>query len=375
MTTIPRGLAGVKADVTAISHIDGEAGELWYRGYPIEDLARHAAFAEVVGLVLDGEIPDDAGRRALEDALAHRTLPAAVRNVMREIPAATHPMTVLQAVVPLLDGPEEKQAPRLGERGTQRRILLSLCARLPTAVAAWARVRAGREPLPPDPSLPIHEDFLRMLHGERPRGREVEVLDVTQILQMEHGFNASTFTGRTVASTLSPASVTLSACIGALSGPLHGGADEAAYRMALAIGSPDRAAAHVDGVLARKEKIMGLGHREYRVVDPRAVVLKDLALELAELKGQGQVVRTLVAVDEHAERRFLEAGKRIRANVEFYKGAVFAALGLAPDFFTCLFVMARAYGWAAHALELWDDHRLYRPAAEYVGPARRRLAR
>jgi citrate synthase len=190
---------------------------------------------------------------------------------------------------------------------------------------------------------------------------------------MEHGFNASTFAGRTVASTLCPLSMSLSACVGALFGPLHGGADEAAYRMALAIGDPAKAPAWVDAQLAAKEKIMGLGHREYRVVDPRAVILKPMALELAKLKGQESVVATLIAVDEHAEKRFLEQGKRIRANVEFYKGAVFAALGIPPEFFTALFTMARAFGWGAHMLELWDDHKLYRPAAVYEGAPPRKL--
>jgi citrate synthase len=372
--TIPRGLAGVVADSSAISTVDGERGELRYRGYAIEDLVAHASFVDVLALVLDGELPDVSARERLSQDLAtSRGLPAAALRVLRELPRDTHPVTVLQVVLPLLDTTSDKDLPRLASRQVQRRLLLALCAKLPTLVAAWARVRRGEEPLPADPTLPLHEDFLRMLHGARPRRRQVEILDVTQVLQLEHGFNASTFAGRVVASTLCPMSMTLSACVAALYGPLHGGADEAAYRMALEIGSPARAAQWVDDKLARKEKIMGLGHREYRVVDPRAVVLRDLAQEVAELAGQGDVVRTLRAVDDHAEKRFAEQGKRIRANVEFYKGAVFAALGIPPDFFTTLFVMARAYGWGAHVLELWDDHALYRPQAHYTGPAPRRI--
>lgn len=372
-TTFSKGMAGVTVDATAISSIDGEAGELRYRGYAIDDLVRRASFLEVVGLVLDGELPDAAGAQALGRALEARALPPAALEVLERLPRDTHPMTVLQVVLPLLDDAAAKTRPRLGARAEQRALLLSLAAKLPTVVAAWARLRRGAAPLAPDAALPFHADFLRMLRGTAPEPREVPILDATQVLQMEHGFNASTFTARTVASTLAPLSEVLSAATGALHGTLHGGADEAAYRMALEVGDPARAAAWVDARLAKKDKIMGLGHREYRVVDPRALVLRPMALELARLRGpeHARVVETLGAIDDHAARRFAEQGKRIRANVEFYKGAVFAALGVEPDCFTALFVLARVFGWGAHALELWDDHALYRPRAEYVGPAPR----
>lgn len=371
-----KGMAGVVADATAISSIDGERGELRYRGYAIEELVERAGFLEVVGLVLDGELPDAAGVAGLEEALAARALPPAAAEVLARLPRDTHPMTVLQVALPLLDDAAAKARPRLGARVEQREVLLGLAAKLPTVVAAWSRLRRGLAPLPPDPALSLHADFLRMVRGEAPDPREVSVLDATQVLQMEHGFNASTFTARTVASTLAPLSEVLSAAVGALHGPLHGGADEAAYRMALEVGAPEAAPAWVDAALASKRKIMGLGHREYRVVDPRALVLRPLALELARLRGPEhlRVVETLAAIDEHAARRFAEQGKRIRANVEFYKGAVFAALGLEPDLFTALFAMARVYGWGAHALELWDDHALYRPRAEYRGAPPRGLA-
>ena len=366
-----RGLRGIEVDRTAISTVDGERGELRYRGYRIEELVARARFLEVVGLVLDGELPGAAAERALEAALAARDLPGHVLALLRALPADTHPMTVLQAGLPLLDSAAEKRLPREGARAAQRAALLGLAARLPTLLAAWVRVRRGQAPLAPDPALPLHEDFLRMLRGARPDPLEVSTLDATQILQLEHGFNASTFTCRVAASTLAPLSMVLAAGVGALMGPLHGGADEAAYRMALEIGDPAAAPAWVDAALARKQKLMGLGHREYKVVDPRAVVLRPMALALARLRGQERVVETLVAVDEHAERRFAEKGKPVRANVEFYKGAVFAALGLEPDLFTTLFVLARVFGWGAHVLELWDENALVRPQASYVGPAPR----
>lgn len=369
-----RGLAGVEADTTRISFIAGERGELRYRGYAIADLVARAGFERVVGLVLDGDLPDAAGERALSDALARdRALPEAAADVLRRLPKTTHPMAALQVLLPLLDDAASKAEPRLGRRHRQREILLGVASKIPTLVAAFSRLRRGLPPLGPDPALPLHADFLRMLNGAYPAPLPVRTLNATQILQMEHGFNASTFVVRTAASTLCPLTMALSAGVGALAGPLHGGADEAAWRMALEIGGPDRAAAWVDARLAAKEKIPGLGHREYRVVDPRALVLRPMALALGEQAGLGTAVRTLVAVDDHAEKRFAEAGKPIRANVEFYKGAVFAALGIEPEFFTAMFVMARVFGWGAHALELWDDHRLYRPAAAYVGAGPREV--
>lgn len=375
VTTAGRGLAGIEADRTAISSIDGERGELRYRGYRIEELAARASFVEAVGLVLDGERPDAAGVAALEAALRARALPPAALALLERLPRDAHPMTALQVVLPLLDGPAEKAAPRLGARAAQRAALLGLAAKLPAALAAWLRLRAGQRPVDPDPALPLHADLLRMVRGAPADPREVAILDVTQLLQLEHGFNASTFAGRTVASTLAPLSTTLAACVGALSGPLHGGADEAAWRLALAVGDPASAPAHVDAALARGEKLPGLGHREYRVVDPRAVVLRPLALELGRRAGPGsalaRVVEALAAIDDHAAAVFAAKGKPIRANVEFYKGAVLAALGLPPDAFTAMFVLARAFGWGAHVLELWDDHALYRPQATYVGPAPR----
>ena len=379
-----RGLAGVAVDVTAISEIDGARGELRYRGYPIEALAL-LPFVDVVGLVIDGELPvsgaegvrvqkDAEETRTIRRALAEaRPLTVAQEKLLAILPRDTHPMTMLEVALPLGDDAAAKRAPVLSARPAQRAALLSLAAKVPTLVAAWLRIREGKSPIAPDPARSNHADFLRMLTGEVPSADEVALLDATQILQMEHGLNASTFAARVVASTLSPMSLALSAGVAALYGPLHGGADEAAYRMALAIGEPDRVPAWVDAALARKEKIMGLGHREYRVVDPRAVVLRGLAQKVADQKGLGPVLRTLGRVDDYAAEVFTRQGKAIRANVEFYKGAVFASLGLPPDAFTALFVMARIFGWGAHVLELWDDHKLYRPSAVYRGHARRSL--
>ncbi len=369
----PRGLSGVAVDVTRISEIDGVRGELRYRGYPIEALATRS-FLEVASLVIDGELPDRDGVVARTQSLSlERSMTSAQAALLSILPYDTHPMTMLEIALPLGDSATQKRAPVKNARQAQREGLLSLAAKVPTLVAAWLRTRAGVAPIAPDSSAAIHADFLHMLTGKPPSASEVALLDATQILQMEHGLNASTFAARVVASTLAPMSMALSAAVAALFGPLHGGADEAAYKMALSIGDPARAAEWVDAALARGEKIMGLGHREYRVVDPRAVVLRELAHGVAEAKGLLPVLRTLASVDDYAAAHFAKQGKAIRANVEFYKGAVFASLGLPPDAFTALFVMARIYGWGAHVLELWDDHALYRPSAIYRGEPQRSL--
>lgn len=373
MSDVTKGLAGVVAGETAISLIDGEKGELRYRGYAIEDLVQGVSFAEVAGLVIDGELPDAAALDELEEMLSERTLPESVKALLRTQSPGTHPMAIVQAALPLLASSSERDVPRARNRAAQRRILLQACSRLPSLVASWSRVREGGDIPEPDPRLSLHAGFLRMLRGKDPDPRDVAVLDLVQSLQVEHGFNASTFTTRVVASTLAPAHAVLSAGVGALAGPLHGGADEAAWRMALEVGEPSRAAAWVDAALARGERIMGLGHREYRVVDPRAIILRREAEALAGRLADPGPLRALAAVEDHAEAVFAARGLRMRANVEFWKGAVFAALGIPADFFTTLFVMARSFGWAAHALEVWDEPHLIRPQAAYIGREPRSL--
>ena len=360
MSEVTKGLEGVEVDTTAVSSIDGEAGELRYRGYRIEDLVERS-LADVAALVIDGELPDDVRRAQVVDWLADRELPAAAWTLLGSLASDTHPMGVLQAAVALLGDRDVRDA----------EAVFRIAAKIPTVVAGWVRVRSGENRVEPDPSLSLATDYLRMLLGAAPDDADARTLETVYVLQMEHGFNAGTFAGRVVASTLAPLPAVLSACVGALAGSIHGGADEAAYRMALEIAEPSKAAEWVDAALARKEKIMGLGHREYRVVDPRAVILKPMARALADRTGHSDVVETLIAVDEHASRRFAERGKRQHANVEFYKGAVLAALGFPVDTFTCVFASARVFGWGAHALEQWADNRIYRPQSTYVGPAPR----
>ena len=379
-----KGLEGVIADESAICRVDGQNGALYYRGHSIEDIARSRSFDETCYLLIYGNFPSaaelDTYRRLVS---ASYELPEFAKDVIRALPADKHPMEVILAVVGLLGAvrPSEIQTDRVVEGDEKRTVvsnlaaqqedLIRLCAQIPTIIAYYHRHRQGKEWRAPNPEFDLLTNFLSMFHGKDPEPRDVEIFGICEILQMEHGFNASTFTARVVASTLSPIHATIAAAVGALYGKLHGGADEAAFRMARDdIGTPSKAESYVDELLARGGKVMGVGHRVYKAVDPRATVLKDLAIELAGTKGgeKQQVLETLVEVERAMAARMEAKGKKIYANVEFYKGPVFNALDIPTDHFTAMFAIARAFGWGAHVLELWRDHRLYRPRAMYVGP-------
>lgn len=383
MPEYSKGLAGVIADETAICLVRGEAGQLYYRGVPIEELAERACFDSCAYLMLHGALPDAGQLAAFRAQLGKGyELPEHVLAMLASMPKDQHPMEVLMAVLPLLGTirPAEIRTERVvvdGEKITRvldedahRDELTRLLASIPTIIATFYRHREGKARVAPDPSLDLLTNFLSMLHGEAPSAQDVHVFSVAQILQMEHGFNASTFTSRCVGSTLAPLHASLAAAVGALYGKLHGGADEAAFRMARdEIGSAARAASYVDELLERGGKVMGLGHRVYRTVDPRAHILKRLATDLCAGKGgeKQEIFETLVAVEEAMNARMQEKGKAIYPNVEFFKGPVFHALDIPTDHYTAMFVIARSFGWGAHVLELFRDHRLYRPKAQYVG--------
>jgi citrate synthase len=250
--------------------------------------------------------------------------------------------------------------------------ILVVLAQIPTLVAAFYRARAGLDLVFVEPrdDLQPFANFLHLFHGHPPDEADVRVFEVCQMLQMEHGFNASTFTARVVASTLAAPHTSFSSAIGALCGILHGGADQAAFLVARDdVGSPEAAEEYVVKTLASGGRIMGVGHREYKTLDPRAAVLKGMAKKLADRKGGEKklLFDTLVAIENAAVREFEKRGQRVYANVEFYKGAVFHALDIPPDHFTAMFVIARAFGWAAHILELAKDHRIYRPTSLFSG--------
>jgi citrate synthase len=361
-----RDLAGIEVGETHISDVKGEEGLLSYRGYSIDGLASKP-FWQVVWLVLFGDWPDATQERALGDFMtSHSQLEPHELQLLAAMPLNLHPMLMLQGVVPLLQLTPRQALPGVSETAVQG---LLIAARIPSLVAAWRQLQLGNKPIPSDTSLGFHENFLTMFNGKAPTQNQVNVLDTTQILQMEHSYNAGTFAGRVCASTLAPIQSSISASIGTLFGVLHGGADQAALEMAKKIGSPALAADYVQNMLAHKQKIMGMGHREYKVVDPRAHILKPMAKTLCSEGEAKNLFETLEAVEAACQVEFAKNNKQIYANVEFYKGAVFHQLGMPSTYFTAVFAMARVYGYIAHYLEFSQDSCLIRPRARYVGKA------
>ncbi len=358
-------LAGIVVGETAISDVQGDLGRLSYRGIDINDLI-DAPYLHVVWLVLFGDWPDEQQRRHLVSFMCrHTRLTHNEIDLLQQVSRDLHPMLMLQGLVPLLDLPQEET---LGV-GMDAEHGLFLAAKMSALTAAHYRLSQSKAILPPTPGKLFHENFLTMFHGTAPSAEQVRMLNAAQILQMEHSFNAGTFAGRVCASTLAPIQSSISASIGTLFGKLHGGADQAALEMAMDIGNPEKAADYVKESLADGVKIMGMGHREYCTVDPRAKILKPMAMELCKEPESRRLLDTLVAVEDACQKEFGAKGKEIWANVEFYKGAVFHSLGLPTHYFTAMFAMARVYGYIAHFLEFSKDSKLIRPRAAYNGPA------
>ncbi len=366
MNDVNIGLEGIEVGETAISNVQGDSGELSYRGYPIAELTPKP-FVQVAWLLLFGDWPNAQQESQLAHFLAaHSRLTEADIRLLAAVPDGTHPMLMLQGLVPLLDNSarEDLDLPFPSEDALPG---LVIAAKLPTLVAAYFRKERGLEwPLSSFSSDPI-QGFLKCLHGEHPADHVVEALKVSQILQMEHSYNAGTFAGRVALSTQAPIASSVSASIGTLFGRLHGGADQAALETAIAAGSAAKAGDYVRAQLCAGERIMGIGHREYSTLDPRAAVLKPLARTVCVSEEDKRLLDTLEAIEAVCIEELEKPGKVLRANVEFYKGAVFHALGIPPRYFTSVFATARVYGYLAHALEFRPQARLIRPRARYVG--------
>jgi citrate synthase len=360
-TVYSADLAGIVVGETSISDVQGDVGSLSYRGIDINELV-DKPFNQVVWLVLFGSWPSAEEERELTAFMAvHSQLKEREIALIEQLPRDLHPMLVLQGVLPLISLPEIC-ATALGQNAEHG---LILAAKIPALIAAHYRLCLGESLIPSSSEMSFHQNFLHMFHGNSPDPDQVRMLDAAQILQMEHSFNAGTFAGRVCASTLAPIQSSISASIGTLFGKLHGGADQAALEMAVSIGTADKAAAFVTEALANKVKIMGMGHREYRTVDPRARILKPMAVALCQDEESKALLATLVAVEEACQRAFADDGKEIWANVEFYKGAVFHNLGIPSQYFTAMFSMARVYGYIAHFMEFSGESRLIRPRAVY----------
>ncbi|PSQ94180.1 MAG: citrate synthase [Bacteroidetes bacterium SW_8_64_56] len=361
-----KGLEGVIALESELSSIDGDKGELVYRGYNIHDLAEHATFEEVVYLLRHGELPtqDD-----LDDFTAHlrseRVLPAPVLDLLRNTPDDAHPMAVLRTAVSAL-GLYGDEADTMEEAANHRKADRIL-AQIPTIIAAFARLRKGKDPVDPLDRESMAHNFLYMLNGEEPGEAAEKTFDVCLVLHADHGLNASTFTSRVIGSTLSDMYSAVSGAIGALKGPLHGGANQEVMRMLMEVDERGAdPAEYVRERLADGERIMGFGHRVYNTMDPRAAILRDMVKELSEEAGEMKWYKYTTAIHETMEE---EVG--IDPNVDFFSGSTYYQLGLDPELFTTIFALSRTAGWTAHLLEQWADNRLIRPRAQYVGARNR----
>jgi citrate synthase len=365
MTDSVKGLAGITAADSALSFIDGENGQLLYRGYDIHALAGQGSFAEALYLLWYGDLPTNTALTVFEGLLAQeRQLPSQLEAVIRASPLNARPMSAVCTALSVLGGIDE-DAEYVDSQADMRKAG-RIVSTLPVAVAARQRIRVGLEPIEPDPNLSLAADFLRMLTGEMPDEVSVKAFDTSMLLYLEHGLNASTFACRVVASTLADLHACVTAGAAALSGPLHGGANEQAMRMLDEIGSVERVDEYVDSALSTKRKIMGFGHRVYQGEDPRATHLRRMAKELGEATGDSSTYELSRAVETAMLDR-----KGLHCNVDFYCAAVYRSLGIPDALFTPLFAIGRAGGWAAHVMEQHSDNRLIRPRARYTGESLR----
>ncbi|GAA3215214.1 bifunctional 2-methylcitrate synthase/citrate synthase [Streptomyces thermocoprophilus] len=370
-TTVPeihRGLAGVVADTTEISTVIQETNSLTYRGYPVQDLAARRSFEEVAYLLWYGELPDP---RQLTDFQAReralRPLDRTTSELLHRLPETCHPMDVLRTAVSFFGAEDPTEDD--GSLAANRAKSLNLLAKLPTVVAADQRRRRGLDPIPPNPDLGYAENFFHMTFGSVPDPDVVRCFEISLTLYAEHSFNASTFTARVVTSTLSDLYSAVTAAIGALKGPLHGGANEAVMHMLLEIGDPQRAETWLDEALASKRKIMGFGHRVYKHGDSRVPIMQDALDRLVARAADPEVTRqaTLHAALRHA----MVTRKGIHPNLDYPAGLAYHLMGFDIPVFTPIFVMSRITGWTAHITEQLTHNALIRPLASYAGPDQR----
>jgi citrate synthase len=355
-------LEGVVAGETAISTIEGG---LRYRGYAVEDLAQRASFEETAHLILHGELPTAAPLDAFQRRLGQNAaLDQGILDLAARLPTDTPMMDAMRTGASLLahwDAEVGDNSHAANLRKAER-----LLAQLPVFMAARQRLRSGQEPVPPNPELSLAANILWMLRGEAPSPQHARAMDVTLILYAEHEYNASTFTARVVCSTLSDLHSAVVAAIGALKGPLHGGANERVMEVLQEVGSSSNAERWVREALAQKRRIMGFGHRVYKTGDPRASFLKPLCGELARETGQDDLEQTAEVIE-----RIVQDEKKLPPNLDWPSARLYYYLGLPVDLYTPLFVVSRVVGWAAHAIEQLDNNRLIRPRANYVGPGLR----
>ncbi len=360
-----KGLEGVVFDESKISKAMPEHKSLMYRGYWVHELAEECCFEEVAYLLWNGELPNQAQLKEFsEKERSQRQISDALTSAIRLFPKSAHPMDTIRTGVSFL-GMEDEHAWD-NDKSSNERKALSLLAKIPTIIAYDYRIRSGNEPIAPKSDLSFSENFFHMCFGEVPDPEIVKAFDVSLILYAEHGFNASTFTARVVSSTLSEMYAAVTAAIGSLKGPLHGGANEQVMHMLKEIGSPENAKSWMIDALQNKKKIMGFGHRLYRIGDSRVPTMSKYRDRLAELTGNSTWVEM-----SHILEETMVAEKGIHPNLDFPAGPAYFMMGFEIDMFTPIFVMARVTGWSAHVMEQLENNRLVRPLSDYKGPGPR----
>jgi citrate synthase len=363
------GLEGVPVTKSKISYVDGQKGILEYRGLPIEVLAEKGSFVEVAYLLLFERLPR---REELEkfshDLITHRRIKYRINDLMKCLPEHGHPMDAVQAAVAALGMFYPDKA--VLDPQIQYLSAVRLIAKLPTIVAAYARMRYGDDSVLPRNDLDHASNFLYMLTNQVPDAFKAKLLDTCLILHAEHTVNASTFSGMVTASTLADPYTVVASAIGTLRGPLHGGAAEEAIMMLQEIGSAKNARAYMEKRLVAKQRIMGFGHRVYKVKDPRAIIMQQLVRQLFEKEGKSSLYEVALEVERVGDE--LLGHKGVHANVDFYSGILYNALGIETDLFTPIFAVARVVGWLAHWLEQIKDNRIFRPEQIYVGEHQKR---
>jgi citrate synthase len=361
---VPRGLEGVVATNSSICYIDGDHGILSYRGIDIHDLADNSTFEETCYLLWFGKLPKQSELRELRARLAEeRRMDAAVMDVLRLAPKKALPMDVLRTAVSALSFFDVDE--RNNDREANVRKAIRLTSQIAMIVAAFDRIRKGKPVTKPDPSLSHAGNFLLMLNGEPPSTTAERALDVALILHADHELNASTFAARVTAATLSDMHSAITSAIGALKGPLHGGANEAVFTILQDINKKGADPLdYIRGLLSQKKKIPGFGHRVYHTEDPRATHLRQMSRDLGESRGE-----TIWYDYSQRIEKFMKTEKRLNANVDFYSASTYHTMGIDLDLFTPVFAVSRISGWTAHVIEQLEDNRLIRPRAEYVGPA------
>jgi citrate synthase len=362
-TELHKGLEGIVAATSSICFIDGEAGVLAYRGIDIHELADYSTFEETCHLLWLGKLPSRAELDSLKQRLAaERRMDPAIFDLLRQFPKTATPMEVLRTAVSALSS-YDPDAEKVDHAGNFAKAI-RLTSQIAMIVAGYDRIRKGKAPVPPDPSLSHAGNFLLMLNGEKPSATAEKALDVALILHADHELNASTFAARVIAATLSDMHSAVTGAIGALKGPLHGGANEAVMRILFDIDKKGvDAVTHVKSMLEQKKKVPGFGHRVYHTEDPRATHLRQMSHDL------GQSANPKWYEMSAQIEKYIKTEKHLNANVDFYSASTYTTLGIDIDLFTPIFAISRISGWAAHVIEQHDDNRLIRPRADYVGPA------